>query len=53
MQKPRTVWTLFLVFGALLWLTNVGVGTHPVYRLALMLAVFSWCGYVVRTPKSA
>jgi hypothetical protein len=43
---------VFLVLGSLLWLTSVGLWSHPAYRLVLMLAVFSWFGYVVRTPKS-
>jgi hypothetical protein len=47
------LWTALLVLGALLWLTSVGVGSHPAYRLVLMVAVFSWCGYVVWTPKSS
>ena len=46
-------WSVFLVLGALLWLASVGALTHPAYRLLLMLAVFSWFGYVVRTPKSS
>jgi hypothetical protein len=46
-------WPVFLVLGALLWLTSVGALTHPAYRLLLMLAVLSWCGYIVRTPKSS
>ena len=46
------VWTVHGLFGALLWLTNAGIGTHPNYRLALMFAALSWCGYVAWVPRS-
>ena len=46
-------WSVFLVLGDLIWLASVGAFTHPVYRLVLMLAVLSWGGYVMWTPKSS
>jgi len=52
MRRGQAVWAAFLVFGALFWLTSVGVWDHPLYRLVLMLVAFSWFGYVVWTPKS-
>jgi hypothetical protein len=55
-ERPLTglgYWSVFLVLGAFLWLTSAGALTHPAYRLVLMLAVFSWFGYIVRTPKSS
>jgi hypothetical protein len=52
MRRGLILWTMFLVLGTLLWLTSVGVLSHPAYQLVLMLAMFSWFGYVVWTPKS-
>ena len=46
-------WAVFLVLGVLIWMTSAGALTHPAYRLVLMVAVFSWCAYIVRTPKSS
>ncbi len=46
-------WSVFLLLGVLLWLTSVGALTHPAYRLLLMLAIVSWCAYIVRSPKSS
>jgi hypothetical protein len=46
-------WSVFLGLGALVWLASVGAFTHPVYRLVVILAVLSWGGYVVWTPKSS
>ena len=51
MRTGRGYWTVFLVLGALVWLASVGAFAHPVYRLVVMLAVFSWFGDTVRTPK--
>jgi hypothetical protein len=48
----RRTTPVFLVLGALLWLTTVGAWSHPAYRLLLMLAVLSWFGYIAWTPKS-
>jgi len=52
MKRGPAFWTVFLVLGVLLWLTSVGVWSHPAYRLVLGLAVFSFAGYVVWIPKS-
>ena len=52
MRRGPAFWMVFLILGSLLWLTSIGVWSHPAYRLVLMLAVFSWFGYVVRIPKS-
>ena len=46
------VWAAFLILGTLLWLESIGVWNHPVYRLGLMVAVLSWFGYVVRSPRT-
>ena len=49
MKNGAVLWTMFLVLGALLW--SVGVWSHPVYRLGLMLTILMWCAEVVRTRK--
>jgi hypothetical protein len=46
-------WTMFVVFGALIWLAGTGPLAHPAYRLVLMLAALSWAGYIAWTPKSS
>jgi hypothetical protein len=51
MKNGAVLWTLFLVLGALLWLSSVGVWSHPVYRLGLMLTILVWCAEVVRIRK--
>ena len=51
MKNGVVLWTTFLVLGILLWLSSVGVWSHPVYRLGLMLTIFVWCAEVVRTRK--
>ena len=51
MRRGLLLWTVFLFQGALLWLTSVGVWSHPAYRLVLMLAVLSWFAVIVRAPK--
>jgi hypothetical protein len=51
MKNGAVLWTMFLVLGALLWLSSVGVWSHPAYRLVLALAIFVWSAEVVRTPK--
>jgi hypothetical protein len=42
----RTMFSLwaFGALGALLLLASVGIGVHPVYRVALMAAILCWCG---------
>jgi hypothetical protein len=52
MQHRAVLWTTFLVLGALLWLSSVGVWSHPAYRLVLMLAIGVWSAEFVRTPKA-
>ncbi len=52
MRTGLGLWSVFLVLGALVWLASVGAFSHPVYRPVVMLAVLSWGGYVVWTPKS-
>jgi hypothetical protein len=49
MQKSPVLWTTFLVLGALLWLSSVGICSHPVYRLVLGLSIFVWSAEFVRT----
>jgi hypothetical protein len=41
----KTLWAVFASLGVLLWLSNLGVGSHPLYRLSLMAASLSWCGW--------
>ena len=52
MRKPLALWTTCAAFGLLLWLSSIGVGTHPAYRLVLMLAMLSWCGWFVAAPRA-
>ena len=52
MYYGTVLWTMFLVLGVLLWLSSVGVWSHPAYRLVLMLAIFVWCAEFVRTRKA-
>ncbi len=51
MQKSLGLWSMFAAFGLLLWLSSVGVGTHPVYRLVLMVAMLSWAGWFAAAPR--
>jgi FtsH-binding integral membrane protein len=51
MRSGVLLWTGFLVFGILLWLSTVGLWSHPVYRLILMFAFFACCAWVVRAPE--
>ena len=52
MRKGVALWSAFLVLGALICLESIGVGSHPVYRLCLMVVAFSWFGYAARIPTS-
>jgi hypothetical protein len=52
MSKGAGLWTMFLVLGVLLWLASVGVWSHPVYLLALMVVSLSWFSYAASAPKS-
>ena len=52
MRSGAFLWAAFLVLGTLLWLESIGGWSHPAYRLALMIGVLSWAGYVVRSPHS-
>ena len=47
-----SVCAAFLVLGTLLGLESIGIWSHPAYRLALMGAVLSWAGCVVRSPRT-
>jgi hypothetical protein len=47
-ENNAILWTAFLVFGGLLWLASAEAWTNPAYTLVLMVAVFSWFGYLVR-----
>ena len=51
MQSGALPWAVFLILGTLLWLSSVGVWSHPVYRLTLMFAIFACCAWVVRAPE--
>lgn len=52
MRKGIGLWTVFLILGGLLWLASVGVWSHPVYRLCLMVVSFTWFSYTASAPKS-
>jgi hypothetical protein len=45
MHKAFSLWAVFAALGLLLWLSSLGIGVHPVYRMTLMIAVFSWAGW--------
>jgi hypothetical protein len=45
MRKTFGLWAVFAALGLLLWLSSLGIGVHPVYRLTLMIAILSWCGW--------
>jgi hypothetical protein len=51
MRTGVALWSMFLVLGALIWLESIGVGSHPAYRLCLMVVSLSWFGYAAG-PKS-
>jgi hypothetical protein len=51
MRKPLALWSTVAAFGLLFWLSSIGVGTHPAYRLVLMVAMLSWCGWFVAAPR--
>ena len=51
MRKPLALWITLAAFGLLLWLPSNDVGAHPTYRLVLMVAMFSWCGWWVAAPS--
>jgi hypothetical protein len=40
------------ILGGLLWLSSMGMWSHPAYRLSLMITMFLWFGWVVRTPRA-
>ncbi len=42
MRSSRGIWIVFAVLGAALWLSSMGIGTHPLYRLCLILSVLIW-----------
>ena len=50
-SRYALLWTT-LIFGGLLWLSSIGVWSHPAYRLTLMLTMWVWFARVVRTPKA-
>ena len=52
MPRGLLLWTVTLGLGALLWLATAGSSSHPVYRLALILAILCWAAYVVRDPRA-
>jgi hypothetical protein len=51
MRKPLALWSMVAAFGLLLWLSSIGVGTHPAYKLLLMVAMLSWAGWFVAAPR--
>jgi hypothetical protein len=52
MSRGVALWTVFLVLGALIWLESIGSGSHPAYRLCLMVVTLSWFGYTARRRES-
>jgi len=52
MRRYAVLWTT-LILGGLLWLSSIGVGSHPAYRLTLMFTIFVWSAWIVRTPKAS
>jgi hypothetical protein len=52
MQRSTLLATTFIL-GGLVWLSSMGVWSHPAYRFGLMVTIFVWCGLVVRTPNRA
>ena len=44
MRKTFSLWAVFAALSALLLLSSVGMGAHPIYRMALMAASLCWCG---------
>jgi hypothetical protein len=42
MRRAAAVWTPFVVFGVLIWLSSVGVGSGIAYRSALAVATLAW-----------
>lgn len=53
MRNSLGFWIVFLAIGALLWLSSIGVWSHPAYRLVLMVVMLTWFGYVAVNPKSS
>ena len=51
MRKPLALWSTCAAFGVLLWLSSIGVGTHPIYRFILMVAMLCWAGWFVAAPR--
>ena len=51
MRKPLALWATISAFGLVLWLSSVGAGTHPAYRLVLMVAMLSWCAWFIAAPE--
>lgn len=47
MRRAAAVWAPFAVFGILIWLSSVGLGTGIVYRSVLLVAMLIWCARVV------
>jgi hypothetical protein len=46
MRNAAAAWAPFIVFGVLLWLSSVGIGTSIAYRSVLFLAMMVWSGRV-------
>ena len=45
MRKTFSLWAAFAALGLLLWLSSLGIGSDPVYRLTLMVGTLSWAGW--------
>jgi hypothetical protein len=52
MRKPSILWSAFAAIGLLLWLSSIGVGTHRVYRLMLVVAVLLWSAWFAAADGS-
>jgi len=44
-------WSVFFGLGLMVWQTSLGALSHPMYRLAVMVAVLVWAANFVRTPR--
>ena len=53
MNRMFRLWAVFAGLGVSLWLPSLGVGIHPLYRSALMLAMLSWCAWYAGTGDKA
>jgi hypothetical protein len=51
MRWALDVWVPLVVFGPLMWLSNVGYWTSSAYRGALIAVALLWFGLLLWDPK--